>query len=94
MYHVVPIEHSQQAFHRPRRVALSRLNIFAKDAPSVLKGTHERIMVGTIHNRTQLLLSKPRIQNWSDGIRSGDALSHPSPLSDSMTPALFCRIRF
>jgi len=42
---LVPIEHSLQAFHRSLRVP----TVFPEDAPSVLNGANERILVGIIH---------------------------------------------
>jgi hypothetical protein len=37
-------------FHGSRRVALSRLNVFPKDAPGVLNGAPDCLLVGIIHN--------------------------------------------
>jgi hypothetical protein len=54
MNDVVPIEYRQQPLHRPRGVTRSQLNVFAQDAPSVLNGANERILIGSIHRGTQL----------------------------------------
>jgi hypothetical protein len=54
MNKVVPIEYRQQPLHRPPGVMRSWLNVFAQDAPSVLNGANDRILVGIIHGGTQL----------------------------------------
>jgi hypothetical protein len=51
---VILVEYRSQTFHGSRRVALSPLNVFPEDAPGVLDGAQERLLVGIIHNRTQL----------------------------------------
>jgi len=33
----------------PHSVALARLDVFSKDAPGVLNGAHERVLIGIIH---------------------------------------------
>jgi hypothetical protein len=47
---LVPIEHSLQTFHRSLRVPA----VFPQDAPGVLNGADERILVWIVHNGTQL----------------------------------------
>jgi hypothetical protein len=54
MNDVVPIEYRQQPLHRPPGAPRSQLNVFAQDAPSVLNGANDRILVGIIHGGTQL----------------------------------------
>ncbi len=44
------IEYGQQTFHGSLRVAWSRFNVFPQDAPSVLNGAQERVLVGIIHS--------------------------------------------
>ena len=50
MNDVVPVEYGEQPLHRSRRVPRPRLNVFPQNAPSVLYGADERILVGIIHN--------------------------------------------
>jgi hypothetical protein len=45
VHYLGTIEHGKQAFHRSLRVAA----IFSQDAPSVLNGSNERILVGIVH---------------------------------------------
>ena len=44
------VEHGQQTFYGSLRVTGSRLNVFPQDAPSVLNGAQERVLVGIIHS--------------------------------------------
>jgi hypothetical protein len=55
MQNVVPVEHREQTVHCSRRVTLAGLNVFPQDAPSILNGTNQRVLVGVIHDATQLL---------------------------------------
>jgi len=48
VHNVAPIEHGKQTFHRSRRVPA----IFPQDAPSVLNGANDGILVGIIHDGT------------------------------------------
>jgi hypothetical protein len=48
---IISIEHSQQTLHRSRCIARTRLEVLAQNAPCVIKGANEGIMVGTIHER-------------------------------------------
>jgi hypothetical protein len=50
MYNVAPIEHGKQTFHRSLRVPA----VFPQDAPSVLNGADDGILVGIVHDGTQL----------------------------------------
>jgi hypothetical protein len=50
VHDVAPIEHGKQTFHRSRRVPA----IFPQDAPSVLNGANDGILVGIVHDGTQL----------------------------------------
>src|SRR5258705_2116236 len=56
------IEHSQQTLHGSRRVARSRFNVFPQDAPSVLYGANERILIATIHRGTPLRYKETQSQ--------------------------------
>ena len=47
---VVPVKYGQETFYRSGSVARPGLNVFPKDAPSVLKGSQNRLLVGTIHD--------------------------------------------
>ena len=47
---VAPVEYSQQAIHRPRRISRPWLDVFSQDPPGVLKGTNEHVLVRVIHN--------------------------------------------
>ena len=44
-YDVVLVEHRYQTLHGSRRVRLPRLKVFPKDAPGVLNGTNEHVLV-------------------------------------------------
>jgi hypothetical protein len=59
MNDVVPIEYRQKPLHRPPGVTRSWLNVFAQDAPSVLNGANDRILIGIIHGGTQLRKNRP-----------------------------------
>jgi len=50
MYNVAPVEHGKQTFHRSLRVPA----VFPQDAPSVLDGANDGILVGIVHDGTQL----------------------------------------
>jgi hypothetical protein len=50
MHNVAPIEHGKQTFHRSLRVPA----VFSQDAPSVLNGADDGILVGIVHDGTQL----------------------------------------
>jgi hypothetical protein len=50
MYNVAPIEHGKQTFHRLLRVP----SVFPQDAPRVLNGANDGILVGIVHDGTQL----------------------------------------
>jgi hypothetical protein len=50
MHDVFPVEYGQETFYRSGSVARPGLNVFPKDAPSVLKGSQDRLLVGTIHD--------------------------------------------
>lgn len=50
MNDVVPIEYRRQPLHRPPGVPRPRLNVFPQNAPSVLNGANERILIGIIYN--------------------------------------------
>jgi hypothetical protein len=61
MNDVVPIEYGLQTFHRSRRVPRSRLDIFPENAPGVLNGPYQNLLVGIIHS------GNPRVtevRNW------------------------------
>jgi hypothetical protein len=62
MHDVVPVEYGQETFYRSGSVARPGLNVFPQDAPSVLNGAHQRILVGIIHDGTQL--HETGIQDW------------------------------
>ena len=59
VHNVVPIEHGKQTFNRSRRVSRARLNVFPQDAPSVLNGMNDRILVWIIHDGGTQLHGKP-----------------------------------
>jgi len=63
VHDVVPIEYCQQALHGSRRVARSRLNVLPEDAPGVLYGAHERILVGIIDNEIKVR-AHDRPRHW------------------------------
>jgi hypothetical protein len=69
VHYLGTIEHGKQAFHRSLRVAA----IFSQDAPSVLNGSNERILVGIVHDSHSPPLKDSR---EARPIRSGGALSH------------------
>jgi hypothetical protein len=50
MNDVAPIEHGKQTFHRSLRVPA----VFPQDAPGVLNGANDGILVGIVHDSTQL----------------------------------------
>src|SRR4030088_3401574 len=76
MLDVVPVEYGQQAFHGSRCVTLSPLLVFPKDAPGVLDGAQDSLLVGIIHNATQL--PQNRDSSRRRPIRSGiDRLAAP-----------------
>ena len=50
MHDIVPVEYRQETFYRSGSVARPGFNVFPKDAPSVLKGSQNRLLVGTIHD--------------------------------------------
>ncbi len=50
MYNVAPIEHGKQTFHRSLRVPA----VFPQDAPSVVDGANDGILVWIVHDGTQL----------------------------------------
>ena len=50
VYNVAPIEHGKQTFHRSLRVPA----VFPQDAPGVLNGANDGILVGIVHDGTQL----------------------------------------
>jgi hypothetical protein len=54
---VIPIKHSLQTFHRSLRVPA----VFSEDAPGVLNGTNDGILVGVIHNGSRNS-TKPRFK--------------------------------
>jgi hypothetical protein len=59
VHDVVPVEHGQETFHRSGSVTRSWLSVFAQDAPSVLNGANDRILVGIVHGSTQLEKTRP-----------------------------------
>jgi hypothetical protein len=50
VYNVAPIEHGKQTFHRSLRVPA----VFPQDVPGVLNGANDGILVGIVHDGTQL----------------------------------------
>jgi len=50
MNNIAPVEHGKQTFHRSLRVPA----VFPQDAPSVLNGANDGILVGIVHDGTQL----------------------------------------
>ena len=64
MYNVAPIEHGKQTFHRSLRVPA----VFPQDAPGVLNGANDGIVVGIVHDGTQL---------HESGIKPGGKFSFP-----------------
>src|SRR5258706_12322078 len=55
------IEYGYQTLHRSRRVPRSRLYIFPENAPGVLNGPYQNLLVGIIHS------GNPRVtevRNW------------------------------
>jgi hypothetical protein len=50
MHHVILVEYDESALHGSCCVALSRLDVFPEDTPSVLDGAQKRILVGIIHD--------------------------------------------
>jgi hypothetical protein len=42
---VAPVEHRKQMLHGSRRVPLSRLTVFPKDAPGVFEGAQKRLRI-------------------------------------------------
>jgi hypothetical protein len=80
MNDVVSIQDCQQTFYGSRRVARPWLNVLPQDAPSVLNGTHYRILVGISHNGHAL----QRIGHLSRGrgIGSGATLSRGQEIVD------------
>jgi hypothetical protein len=49
MHDVIPVEYGQEVLHGLRRVELAP--ILPKDAPGVLNGTQQRLLVGGIHGQ-------------------------------------------
>jgi hypothetical protein len=94
---VVPVEHRSQTFNGSHGVAPSRLNVFPEDTPSVLKGSQNRLLVGTIHdvrnslNRTDSRLGRSFRSSLalrfyvSETIAISRAFC-PQPASDSLRP--------
>jgi hypothetical protein len=76
MHDVFPVEYGQETFYRSGSVARPGLNVFPKDAPSVLKGSQNRLLVGTIHdvrnslNRTDSRLGRSFVPRWRCGLMS------------------------
>ena len=68
MNDVVPVEYGQETFYRSGSVARPGLNVFPKDAPSVLKGSQNRLLVATIHD------VRNSLQN---GFKVGEEFSFP-----------------
>ncbi len=68
MNDVAPIEHGKQTFHRSLRIPA----VFPQDAPSVLNGANDGILVGIVHDGTPT----PRNQDsrWGENFRSRLAL--------------------
>src|SRR5947207_12820423 len=68
VHNVAPIEHGKQTFHRSLRVPA----VFPQDAPGVLNGANDRILVGIVHDGTPT----PRNQDsrWGENFRSRLAL--------------------
>jgi len=58
MYNVAPIEHGKQTFHRSLRVPA----VFPQDAPGVLNGANDGILVGIVHDR--YATPRKRNQDW------------------------------
>jgi hypothetical protein len=68
MYKVAPVEHGKQTFHRSLRVPA----VFPQDAPSVLNGANDGILIGTIHDGTPT--PRNRDSRWRENFRSPLAL--------------------
>ena len=68
VHNVAPIEHGKQTFHRSLRVPA----VFPQDAPGVLNGANDGILVGIVHDGTPT----PRNQDsrWGENFRSPLAL--------------------
>jgi uncharacterized protein YjlB len=45
VHDVIPVEYGEEVSHRFRRVALARFDVLPKDAPGVLNGTQQRLLV-------------------------------------------------
>jgi hypothetical protein len=54
MHDVVPVEYGQETFYRSGSVARPGLNVFPKDAPGVLDGAQDSLLVWIIHDTAQL----------------------------------------
>jgi hypothetical protein len=50
---VIPIEDGQETVHGYYGVSRSRPNVFPKNAPRVLNGANERILVGIVHHQSK-----------------------------------------
>ncbi|SHG50774.1 hypothetical protein SAMN05443248_1784 [Bradyrhizobium erythrophlei] len=57
MHNLVPVEHREQTVHCSRRVTRAQLNVFPQDAPGVLNGANDRVLVGAIHDATRLMMN-------------------------------------
>src|SRR5258705_2620758 len=68
MHKVAPIEHGKQTFHRSVRVPA----VFPQDAPRVLNGANDGIVVGIVHDGTPTL--RNRDSRWGEKFRSPLAL--------------------
>jgi hypothetical protein len=69
MNDIVPIQYSQQALHRSRRIPRSGLNVFPEDAPCVLDSPNDCVLVGVIHDAPQP--NPDSIAGRVDSFRSG-----------------------
>jgi len=68
VHNVAPIEHGKQTFHRSLRVPA----VFPQDAPGVLNGANDGIVVGIVHDGTPTL--RNRDSRWGENFRSPLAL--------------------
>jgi hypothetical protein len=98
MHDVVPVEYGQETFYRSGSVARPGLNVFPKDAPGVLDGAQDSLLVWIIHDvRNSLNRTDSRLKrnfrsslalrfNASEAIAISRALC-PQAALDSLSPA-------
>jgi hypothetical protein len=84
VHNVAPIEHGKQTFHRSLCVPA----VFPQDAPGVLNGADQSILVWIIHDRDS---RRGRMDSFR---RRAVAPAQSLALPDSVTPALFVEFDF